>query len=1096
MALNGDELCFPVHGTHEVVIIPARHLPEETEDILDLLTSEALPLAKWFDVARAYLSQNKEKQFLDVLREGTDDHTVQEIEQFFKAKPTFELIQFHCAYAAYYIHMFRKERDQVEKAKHQRDAIMRINAAKQLSSQEQLPWLASGFLALAKDDQLGAMKDFREAAKRKHNGHANIAGYLAQAAVQFNQNKFHEALDLYRLALRENPLAPAEVRLGLGACYFRLGNLAKSEAAYERVLALDSGNAEALLGLATIKFASPNIQQGLASGLQLLVRAYHADPSHPGVLTSLAHFSLLKGEHERALQLATAALEYAENSQLRALATTTLARAYHAMGQLSKAQNLYAQASRLDPKLPLPHLGSAQMCLRNGMGEAINAASELEAVLAAAPGCLDALRLLAGLLPQVPDRVMKTSSHFVEAAARRPDDAQVQEALAELLSRTDPVGSLAAYKEALKLHRAKQSEASAKVEEHNNKQTQASETSAYANGDQQSPEPYYVPARLLNNAAVLFYRSGQIHEAMQLMQEATANMMRNGSGSSGVSALHKVTMGYNMARLQEATGDLKSASAGYKALLEQFPGYIDCYLRLACIARTSGSMDDAVDWATKATDMEGGHVDAQSLLAMLYLEQRNNPAAKMCLDRILKVPEMKKDPYTQLALASYYLKCMPALTKTEKDVDIADRCLRLSEISYREVLTAEPRNVYAANGLGVVLAERGSLDAARDTFSMVQEAAAASGGFVKLPDVWINLANLYLAKQNYASAIQMYLNASKVYNNKNSKVLLYLARAYYDDNNLMAAKRTLLKAVHVVPQDFTLRFNVALTMQEWSQRIYGKARPENDPTKFDEFQEAYETLDQALKIFAHLERLGKAVTRIEPRKLKAHVSYCKESLAKAERYVRTAEAQQVEMNLKREEQDRQYKKLELDKLEAEVQKRALEKAEKMKREEVARKAMLDLQSKLDDIRQSRMEPPADGDATASGKGSKKKRKKGASGAGSEDDGFINDDALVYDRTGGKARGGAEYVEQEDPQELLRRTGLASDDEDDEDKINENKPQSSQPQQQTPGKTSGRLKKRGGGDVIEDIADDDLFADLDDEQVRVGTLLTATVTCYS
>lgn len=51
------------------------------------------------------------------------------------------------------------------------------------------------------------------------------------------------------------------------------------------------------------------------------------------------------------------------------------------------------------------------------------------------------LPLLLLLLPhQVPDRVMKTSSHFVEAAARRPDDAQVQEALAELLSRTDPVG--------------------------------------------------------------------------------------------------------------------------------------------------------------------------------------------------------------------------------------------------------------------------------------------------------------------------------------------------------------------------------------------------------------------------------------------------------------------------------------------------------------------------------------------------------------------------------------------------------------------------------------------------------------------------------
>ncbi len=46
------------------------------------------------------------------------------------------------------------------------------------------------------------------------------------------------------------------------------------------------------------------------------------------------------------------------------------------------------------------------------------------------------------------------------------------------------------------------------------------------------------------------------------MQEATSNMMREG-GDSGVGALQKVTMGYNMARLQEATGDLNAARAGY-----------------------------------------------------------------------------------------------------------------------------------------------------------------------------------------------------------------------------------------------------------------------------------------------------------------------------------------------------------------------------------------------------------------------------------------------------------------------------------------------------------------------------------------------------
>jgi hypothetical protein len=39
--------------------------------------------------------------------------------------------------------------------------------------------------------------------------------------------------------------------------------------------------------------------QGLNSGLQLLQRAYHADPTHPGVLCALSHFSLLKGQSQQ-----------------------------------------------------------------------------------------------------------------------------------------------------------------------------------------------------------------------------------------------------------------------------------------------------------------------------------------------------------------------------------------------------------------------------------------------------------------------------------------------------------------------------------------------------------------------------------------------------------------------------------------------------------------------------------------------------------------------------------------------------------------------------------------------------------------------------
>lgn len=59
----------------------------------------------------------------------------------------------------------------------------------------------------------------------------------------------------------------------------------------------------------------------------------------------------------------------------------------------------------------------------------------------------------------------------------------------------------------------------------------------------------------------------------------------------------------------------------------------------------------------------------------------------------------------------------------------------------------------------------------------VQEASAATDGFWRMPDAWINLANVYLAQQQYVPAIQMYQNAlRKFFDNRSALVMLYLAR--------------------------------------------------------------------------------------------------------------------------------------------------------------------------------------------------------------------------------------------------------------------------------------------------------------------------------
>ena len=150
MASGTDQLYFQVHDRDEVVVVPAEELPDDAEEILDLLTSEALPLSKWYEVARAYLSQNKVNQFLTLVKEATDENTIKEVESFFKAKPTFDLIQFHCGSAAYCIESGKEARDAGERQKYFQEAQYRINVARQLNPNEQLPYLAAGYLLLAK----------------------------------------------------------------------------------------------------------------------------------------------------------------------------------------------------------------------------------------------------------------------------------------------------------------------------------------------------------------------------------------------------------------------------------------------------------------------------------------------------------------------------------------------------------------------------------------------------------------------------------------------------------------------------------------------------------------------------------------------------------------------------------------------------------------------------------------------------------------------------------------------------------------------------------------------------------------------------------
>ncbi|EFN52318.1 hypothetical protein CHLNCDRAFT_139104 [Chlorella variabilis] len=556
-------------------------------------------------------------------------------------------------------------------------------------------------------------------------------------------------------------------------------------------------------------------------------------------------------------------------------------------------QGFSDKAFQLDPKLPLPKLGLAQMRVMNN--EPQEAASILESVLIDAPQWIDALEVLGRVYPKTTSK-SKVVPQFKEAAALRPKNVGLWELLGDLLASLEPAGALKAYDKAIELRRA----------------------AAQADGVGSS----HLPPRLLNNAAVLHLRAGNTDVSYSLMTQAMQSAAR--PGSTGVNALVQVTLGYNLARVKEACGSLKAAEVEYKELLKQFPQYGDCCLRLACIAKARGD--------TKAS----GHLCLFTACSI----QEAGMVHEQVLDKLLEQTDSKQEMFAKLAMANLHAYSAPSDRRKEDSAKKAEVHYSHALELYRRVLEKDEGCIFAANGVGCVLAELGNLTAAKEVFLQVQEASAASDGFLRMPDAWINLANVYLAQEQYTAAIQMYKNAlRKFYDNRSALVMLYLARAQYDADQLPEAKCTLTKALHLAPTDHKLRFDVAVTMQacvlEWAVRTLQKKRPAGDPSRYEDFRRAVRDLEHAHRFFQYLHSLGRG-HQLDTRKLQQHINFVAKTHGKALAHLERAREDAQKAAQRQAAAQAEKNAQETSKRLAEERRKAEEGVQRRKQEEQAR----------------------------------------------------------------------------------------------------------------------------------------------------------------
>lgn len=860
---------IPLRDTEdEVIELQFDQLPEGDE-VLSILRQENAQLHLWITLALQYYKQGKSEDFVKILEDARTGAN--------RSYRDSEKGQMVCldTLAAFYVQQARKERNKESKKELFTKATSLYSTADKIIMYDQDHLLGRAYFCLLEGDKMEqADAQFNFVLAQSGN---NIPALLGKACISFNKRDYKGSLAYYKKALRTNPNSPASVRLGMGHCFVKLGKMDKARLAFERALCLDPRCTGAMTGLAILELNSKK-GDSIKNGVQLLSQAYGLDNSNPMVLNHLANHFFFKKEYNKVQHLALHAFHGTEVEAMQAESCYQMARAFHVQGDYDQAFQYYYQATQFaSPNFILPHFGLGQMYIARG--DANNAAQCFEKVLKATPGNYETLKILGSLYSTSTDLEKRETAknHLKKVTEQYPDDVEAWIELAGILEQSDVQAALQAYGTASRLLKEK------------------------VKAD--------VPPEILNNVGALHFRLGNLNEAKRFYESSLERCKQESQADESYYSAISVTTNYNLSRLHESLCEFDKAEALCKNILRDHPNYVDCYLRLGCMARDRGQIYEASDWFKEALQINQDHPDAWSLIGNLHLAKQEWGPGQKKFERILKQPSTANDAYSLLALGNVWLQTLHTPTRDKaKEKRHQDRALAL----YKQVLRNDSRNLYAANGIGCILAHKNFLREARDVFSQVREATA------DVPDVWLNLAHIYVEQKQYVAAIQMYENClRKFFKHHNVEVLLYLARAYFKAGKMKECKQVLLKARHIAPNDTILLFNISLVQQRLATAIL---KAEKSPLRV--VLGAVRELEQAQRSFSWLAQNGDRL-KFDLSWAAAEARHTGDLLSQAQYHVSRARKVDEEEQAVRQKQEE----------EKEALRRKKEEEEKLKREQ-------------------------------------------------------------------------------------------------------------------------------------------------------------------
>jgi RNA polymerase-associated protein CTR9 len=384
----------------------------------------------------------------------------------------------------------------------------------------------------------------------------------------------------------------------------------------------------------------------------------------------------------------------------------------------------------------------------------------------------------------------------------------------------------------------------------------------------------HLTPQLLNNMGCFLYQAENTVEAREMFQTALNACVKLGEREEGVDTDALVTtISYNLARTYEAAGLLDEAKGVYEGLLARHSDYTDARARLTYIALLQSPHDEGQKAMAELYKTDWENLEVRALFGW-YLSKAKKRVSNIAEDQEQRHYKHtlqnhdKHDRYSLTGMGNLHMMTAREMKRdTDQEKEKRRKMYERAVEFFDKAIQLDPQNAYAAQGIGIALAEdKREFSAALQVFTKVRDTMKEANVHVNLGHVYAELRNWSRAIENVSSHLpnrfqtrkltRQYDLAISKSRTQDPQILACLGRVWLmkgKSEMSIPAMQTALdcaqRALSLAPEQVHLEFNVAFVQMQIAQLIY--TLPESR-RHLDEVKDAAKGLDDAIETFTRI----------------------------------------------------------------------------------------------------------------------------------------------------------------------------------------------------------------------------------------------------